>query len=84
MSKAHETDTVVEGSMTLRCADADEAERLMAALAPDNEGFVDVVRDGATLTITAKPASPGSTLRTLDDVIRCVQAFHGIEERRQR
>lgn len=61
------------GALRLAFASADEAARMAAALAPENEGFVRTRVEGATLVVEAEAATPLSLLRTLDDVLVCLQ-----------
>lgn len=61
-------------ALRLAFATADEAERMAAALAPENGGFVRTRIEGATLVVEADAESPLSLLRTLDDVLVCLQA----------
>lgn len=61
-------------TLTLAFASADEAARLAAALAPENEGWLDARVEGATLVLAAQADSPLSLLHTLDDALACLGA----------
>lgn len=63
-----------EATLTLQCASDAEAQALLEALAPDNEGFAAVTRDGTALTIRAESTSIMGLLRSLDDVLGCLRA----------
>lgn len=61
---------------TLRLAfhDAQEAALVAQAIAPENEGYVTVRQEGATLHIETSADAPLALLRTLDDLLACASA----------
>lgn len=60
-------------TLRLAFASADEATRMAAAIEPENEGFVRTRVEGASLVVEAEADAPLSLLRTLDDVVVCLQ-----------
>lgn len=61
-------------TLRLRFASRDEAERLAAALAPENDGFLTTRVEGETLVAEADAPSAASLLRTLDETLACLAA----------
>ncbi len=63
-------------TVTVRRAGSDPAlaERLRAAVAADNPGFVDVRVVGGDLEIRLASSSPGSARATLEDLLACLKA----------
>lgn len=53
---------------------AEEADRVRAALDPDNEGHLECEVDGATLILRAEAGTAMGLLRTVDDAIGCIRA----------
>jgi hypothetical protein len=51
-----------------------EAETLLAALLPDNDGMLKMRRDGEHLILEASASTPRGLLRTLDDALACLRA----------
>lgn len=60
-----------EHHATLRLAfdSADQAARLAASLAPEDDGFLMVRAEGAALVLEARADAPLGLLRTLDEVV---------------
>jgi uncharacterized protein YqfA (UPF0365 family) len=63
-----------KATLRLAFADAAEAARMAAAIEPENAGFVRTRVEGAALVVEADADAPLSLLRTLDDVLVCLQA----------
>lgn len=63
-----------EGTLRLALASPDEAARLAAALAPDDDGFVEIRVEGSLLVASARSDAPMGLLRTLDEVLVTVAA----------
>lgn len=61
-------------SLRLVFATPGEAARVAASLAPENDGFVTVRQEGATLLAEAVADAPLGLLRTLDDLLACAGA----------
>lgn len=61
-------------SLRIRCGSAEEARRLLRALAPDDPGSVGLAVEGADLIVTARSATALGALRTVDDVLGCLRA----------
>ena len=61
-------------TLTLAFASEDEAARMAAALAPENERFLTVRVEGPALVAEAHAAAPMSLLHTLDDALACLGA----------
>ncbi len=53
--------------------DADQIEAVMAALQPDNTGFVDTTRDGNIVRFTISSGSVRSLRHTIDDLMACLK-----------
>lgn len=63
---------------TLRIAmDAAQAQRLAAALAPDNGTHADARAGGDVLVVTAESGTPLGLLRTIEDVLASVRGTLG-------
>jgi len=58
--------------MTLQFDTAEQARRVAAALAPDNEGFLQTKLKGRTIHAEADAASIPALLHTLDDYLACL------------
>ncbi|HUR67927.1 MAG TPA: KEOPS complex subunit Pcc1 [Candidatus Thermoplasmatota archaeon] len=63
-----------EATLRLRFASADEAQRMAAALAPDDDGYLRVRVEGALLVLEAEAEAPLGLLRTLDEVLAQLSA----------
>jgi hypothetical protein len=59
------------------CPDRGVAERLRAAVAADNPGFVEVHVVGTVLEIRLTAGSPASARATLEDLLACLKAAEG-------
>lgn len=62
------------GRIELRYDSPAMAEAVRAALAPEDEAFVDARVEGAVLRVRAEADAPEGLLRTLDDYLACVSA----------
>lgn len=60
--------------LTLRFTSAQQAQRLAASLGPDDDGFLRMRVEGATLVAEAAGDSPMGLLRTLDEVLAALGA----------
>lgn len=58
----------------IQLGSAAEAERVAAAIAPENEGYLACHLDGASLVLEAEASSAMGLLRTIDDALGCVRA----------
>ena len=63
-----------KATLRLQLASPEEAERLAASLAPENEGFLATRVEGDVLVAEAEAGSALSLLRTLDDALACLAA----------
>ena len=63
-----------QATLRLPFHDEAQAKRLAASLAPENEGFVRVRVEGATLVAEAESDTPMGLLRTLDEVVAVLAA----------
>ena len=61
-------------SLALHFDTAEQAARLAASLAPDDDGFVKVRVEGATIVAEATSDTPLGLLRTLDEVLATLTA----------
>lgn len=61
-------------SLRLHFDNPAQAMRLVASLAPENEGFVRMRVEGATLVAEAESETPMGLLRTLDEVLATLAA----------
>lgn len=66
--------TAVTLSLRVHCRDADEAGRLLRAIAPDDPGSVALAVDGSDLTLEVRSETALGALRTADDVLGCLRA----------
>lgn len=66
-------------SLRLRFSSHEQATRLAASLAPENEGFVRARVEGALLVAEAQSATPMGLLRTLDEVVAVLAAAEKAE-----
>ena len=55
--------------LRLQFESAEQAERLRASLAPDDDGFLALRVDGAALVVEAQGDAPLGLLRTLDEAV---------------
>jgi hypothetical protein len=62
-----------EATLRLAFASTDEAREMADAIAPENEGFVSTRIEGTVLVVEARAQTPIGLLRTLDDVLVCLQ-----------
>ncbi|MEA3199040.1 MAG: hypothetical protein QOE90_468 [Thermoplasmata archaeon] len=60
--------------LTLAFESPEEAARMAAALAPENETYLRVRVEGATLAAEAEADGPLALLHTLDDALACLSA----------
>ncbi len=63
-----------QARISLQLRDAEEATRLAQALAPDDDGFLDINVEGSQLVIVAASPTRMGLLRSLDDVLGCLRA----------
>ena len=68
------------GRLELTYADEATAERLLASVRVDNEGYVGTWRQGPTLIAEATADGPGALRHTLDDLLACLSAAEGTDE----
>ncbi len=61
-------------TLRLGTASAEDAERFLAALAPDNGDFLTVRSEGHVLILEATAAMPLGLLRTVEDALQCLHA----------
>lgn len=66
-------------TLRLAFASPEQAARLAASLAPENESYVRVRVEGATLVAEAEAAAPLGLLRTLDEVVATLAAAEKAE-----
>ena len=66
-------------ALTLRFADAAQAERMRASLAPDDDGHLALRVEGASLVLEAESGSPLGLLRTLDESVAQLAAAEKAE-----
>lgn len=64
----------VAGRVELTYRDDLTAERLLASVSVDNEGYVRTWRQGPTLIAEAEAESPGALRHTLEDLLACLSA----------
>lgn len=60
--------------LVVRFATEAEARIVLAALAPENAGFVRASVEGAAIVAEADAAGPGPLLHTLDDLLASLSA----------
>ncbi len=65
---------IATARVRIRLSDAGEAERVRAAIVPDNDGYLECEVDGSTLILRAEAGTAMGLLRTVDDAIGCVRA----------
>lgn len=63
-----------KASLRLALADEAEAQRLRAALEPENGQYLRTRVEGNVLIAEAEAASPLALLHTLDDALACLSA----------
>lgn len=66
-------------TLTLHFDSPAMAQRLAASLAPDDDGFVRLRVDGASLVVEAEGDAPMGLLRTLDEVVATLAAAEKAE-----
>jgi uncharacterized protein with PIN domain len=64
----------VRAELSRTYASPEEARALRSALAPDQEGFVSAVLEGATLRFTVTARHEAELRRTLEDLLACLAA----------
>lgn len=62
----------VTATLCLTYASAEEAERIARALAPDNQGYIEVTVTGNVVRAQATAPTAGSLRHTLDDFLACL------------
>ena len=66
-------------TLRLHFDSTEQAARLAASLAPENEGFVTTRVEGATIVAEAASDTPMGLLRTLDEVVSVLAAAQKAE-----
>ncbi len=61
-------------TVRLEAVSAPAAATAVAALAPDNGGFLTARADGSVVVLEASGTSPRALLRTLEDALDCLYA----------
>lgn len=68
-----------QARLRLHADSAEQALRLAASLAPDDDGYVAVRVEGATIVVEASAAAPMGLLRSLDEVVAVLAAAQKAE-----
>ena len=63
-----------KAAFTLRFDSPEEAARMAASLAPDDDGHLAVRQDGSTLVLEAASDAPLGLLRTVDEALAVLTA----------
>jgi hypothetical protein len=63
-----------EARLARRCASSEEAQALLRALEPDQEGFVQARVEGDLLVLEVRSSSVPELRRTLEDTLACLSA----------